>query len=230
MLNGKTTTTDEKDAPMRSFIAAAIALGLLSFIQMAEAQPRTEHVQFPRGTSGTTLQGRVKGDESIDYQLSLRGGQPVSVVLHSHNSSLYFNVIAPSAQEAMFVGSMSGNHFSGIVPDSGAYTIRVYLMRNAARRGETAAFTMEVHADSAHGGAGATPPAPGIVPGDLADLVGARGSSGETQLAARGYASARTQGLTHYWWHAASRSCVRVVTADGRYASVLAAPDAACGH
>lgn len=231
MLNVKTTIGAEKAAPMRFSVALAVALGLLALSPMAQAQPRTEQVQFPRGTSGTTLQGRVTGDESIDYRLSLRGGQPVSVVLHSHNSSLYFNVIAPSAQEAMFIGSMSGNRFSGIVPDSGAYTIRVYLMRNAARRGETAAFTMDVHADPAHGGAAATPqPAPGIVPGDLADLVGARGSSGETQLAARGYASARTQGLTHYWWHAASRSCVRVVTADGRYASVLAAPDAACGH
>ena len=90
---------------------------------------------------------------------------------------------------------------------------------------------LEVHADPAPGAAAATPsPGPGIVPGDLADLVGARGASGETQLATRGYASARTQGLTQYWWHAASRSCVRVVTADGRYASILAAPNSACGH
>lgn len=219
---------------MRRIILAGLALWLLSPLPEAEAQQRTEQVQFARGTSGTTLQGRVTGDDGVDYRLSLRGGQALSVVLHSHNSSLYFNVIAPAAQEAMFVGSLSGNHFSGTVPASGDYTLRVYLMRNAARRGETAAFTMEVRAEAVHGAAGATPApdllAQRIVPGDLADLVGARGSSGETQLSARGYASARIQGMTQYWWHAASRSCVRVVSADGRYASILAASDAVCGH
>ncbi|NKE44383.1 hypothetical protein HB662_06310 [Roseomonas frigidaquae] len=219
---------------MRRAIVAGLALCLLATVPDAGAQQHTKQVQFAHGTSGTTLQDRVTGDDGLDYRLSLRSGQPLSVVLHSHNSSLYFNVIAPAAQEAMFVGSLSGNRFSGTVPASGDYTIRVYLMRNAARRGETAAFTLDVRADPVHGAAGATPApdrlAQGIVPGDLADLVGARGSSGETQLSARGYASARTQGLTHYWWHGASQSCVRVVTADGRYASILAAPNAACGH
>ena len=43
----------------------------------------------------------------------------------------------------MFVGSTSGNRFSGVLPTDGDYAIRVYLMRNAARRNESA----RLHAD-----------------------------------------------------------------------------------
>ncbi|MBN7756698.1 hypothetical protein JYP46_07725 [Nitratireductor aquimarinus] len=65
-------------------------------------------------------------------------------------------------------------------------------------------------------------------PADIADLVGARGAGGETQLMARGYTLARTQGLTAYWWKASTGTCARVVTADGRYQTVAAASAADC--
>jgi hypothetical protein len=45
---------------------------------------------------------------------------------------------------AIFVGSTSGNRFEAELPADGEYTIRVYLMRNAARRNETANYTLEV--------------------------------------------------------------------------------------
>lgn len=62
----------------------------------------------------------------------------------------------------------------------------------------------------------------------VADLVDARGSSGESELMKRGYASARTQGLTAYWWHPAG-ACVRVVTSQGRYKTVQETAAADCG-
>jgi hypothetical protein len=73
-----------------------------------------------------------------------------------------------------------------------------------------------------------TPPPPAAAP-SVADLVGARASSGESEFQARGYTPARTRGLTAYWWHA-SGTCVRAVTANGRYATVAAARPADCGH
>jgi hypothetical protein len=42
------------------------------------------------------------------------------------------------------VGSTSGNRFEAELPADGVYTIRVYLMRNAARRNETARYTLDV--------------------------------------------------------------------------------------
>lgn len=62
----------------------------------------------------------------------------------------------------------------------------------------------------------------------VADLVDARGSSGEMELNNRGYSPARTQGLTTYWWHPAG-ACVRVVTSQGRYKTVQSTAAADCG-
>jgi uncharacterized protein YgiM (DUF1202 family) len=58
------------------------------------------------------------------------------------NASAYFNITAPGATEALHVGSIAGNSFAGILPTSGDYAVEVYLMRNAARRGESAELTI----------------------------------------------------------------------------------------
>ena len=71
------------------------------------------------------------------------------------------------------------------------------------------------------------PPPPKSAP-SVADLVDARGSSGEMELQKRGYSSARTRGLTTYWWHPAG-ACVRVVTSQGQYKTVQETAAADCG-
>ena len=43
-------------------------------------------------------------------------------------------------EEALFVGSVSGERFEASLPSAGEYRIRVYLMRNAARRNATASY------------------------------------------------------------------------------------------
>ena len=40
--------------------------------------------------------------------------------------------------------STSGNEFEGTLPKSGDYKIRVYMMRNAARRDETANYRLKM--------------------------------------------------------------------------------------
>jgi len=71
-------------------------------------------------------------------------------------------------------------------------------------------------------------PPPARTAPSVADLVDARGSSGEMELEKRGYSSARTRGLTTYWWHPAG-ACVRVVTSQGRYKTVQETAAADCG-
>jgi hypothetical protein len=44
----------------------------------------------------------------------------------------------------MFVGSTSGGSFTGVLPADGDYTIRVYLVRAAARRNESSDYTLTV--------------------------------------------------------------------------------------
>lgn len=68
-------------------------------------------------------------------------------------------------------------------------------------------------------------PAPSV-----ADLRGARASSGESEMQTRGFAVARQRGLTAYWLHAPSGSCVRTVTSGGRYTTVDSVPASNCGR
>jgi hypothetical protein len=59
----------------------------------------------------------------------------------------------------------------------------------------------------------------------LTDLVGARGSSGESELQRRGFRNVDgfKSGTTSYtiWWNGGTGQCVQVATADGRYDSIM---------
>ena len=69
----------------------------------------------------------------------------MSVKLKSSNAANYFNVLPPGSQDvAIIVGSSDGNEWSGSLETDGEYTVRVYLMRSAARRNETASYTLTV--------------------------------------------------------------------------------------
>jgi hypothetical protein len=70
-------------------------------------------------------------------------------------------------------------------------------------------------------------PAPPAAP-SVADLVGARATAGQRQLAARGYRMARARGLTRYYAHAPSQSCIRVQIANGRYRAIESEPVTSC--
>jgi len=67
----------------------------------------------------------------------------------------------------------------------------------------------------------------------LQSLVGARGSSGESELNSRGYqfiSSGPAKGGKHaFWWSQSAQSCVRVTTRDGRYSNIIDRPALFCG-
>jgi hypothetical protein len=128
-------------------IAAALLLVLPVVGAAASTDPdhRAERVRFAKGATSTVIKGQIKGDRYIDYQVRAGAGQTLSVEMKTGNASSYFNILAPdSGDVAMFVGSTSGNHFSGVLPTDGDYAIRVYLMRNAARRNESASYALTV--------------------------------------------------------------------------------------
>ena len=111
----------------------------------ADSGARSESVHFTKGAISTVIKGQIKGDHYIDYQVRAGAGQTLSVEMKTGNASSYFNILPPgSGDVAMFIGSTSGDRFSGVLPTDGDYHIRVYLMRNAARRNEVANFTLTV--------------------------------------------------------------------------------------
>ncbi|KPF77315.1 hypothetical protein IP68_01205 [Blastomonas sp. AAP25] len=130
-----------------SIAALAVSATALPIAAIAQApMPKPERVQFAKGASSKAIKGTIKGDQSRLFVVNLRAGQKVSVKLVTSNASNYFNVTAPGAQQAMFIGSSAGTSFQDTVPSSGDYTIDLYLMRNAARRNETANFTITIGA------------------------------------------------------------------------------------
>lgn len=122
-----------------------LALVLLSAVPV-EAQPsiKRQQIQFKKGETGATIKGTIKGEQIIDYKLRAGAGQAMVVQFKPSNPSAYFNVMAPGSDEAIHIGSSAGNEFSGDLKASGEYTIRVYLMRNAARRNEGSSYTLDV--------------------------------------------------------------------------------------
>lgn len=124
-----------------------LALAVLTATPTLADEVRRETVHFAAGSSGSTIDGTVKGYQSVQYALGLTAGQKLSVQLDPSNSSLYFNVTAPGADAAMYNSSINGNSTSVTIPSSGNYVIDVYLMRNAARRGETANYTLTLYAE-----------------------------------------------------------------------------------
>ncbi|MNH49328.1 hypothetical protein D3C85_596960 [compost metagenome] len=106
----------------------------------------SETIQFARGASSATRRATITGYETRTYLLNLRAGQRLTVGMQTSNRSSYFNVTAPGAHEALFNGSTGGSSYAGRTQASGVYKIEVYLMRNAARRGENARYTLTVGA------------------------------------------------------------------------------------
>jgi hypothetical protein len=105
----------------------------------------TRPLQFAKGASSATVTDSLTGEKTIDYKLRAKAGQTMSVTLKTSNAANYFNVLPPGSRDvALFVGSTSGNEWTGPLPADGEYTIRVYLMRSAARRNEAAKYTLTV--------------------------------------------------------------------------------------
>jgi hypothetical protein len=126
-------------------LSLALMLGLAA---PAFADDVKRHVvHFAAGTSGTTVHGHLKGYESVQYVLGVTAGQKMDVQLDSKNTSLYFNITGPGASAAMYNSSIDGNGTSVTIPSSGNYVVDVYLMRNAARRDETAKYTLTLYVE-----------------------------------------------------------------------------------
>ena len=65
-------------------------------------------------------------------------------------------------------------------------------------------------------------------PRDIGDLVGSRAPGAETQMQNRGYRDTGMRGGAQYWWNSSTKTCARVVVAEGRYASVTNASASDC--
>ena len=130
---------------MRTLMASILCLVVFYGVARAADDIRKEEVHFKKGGSGTTITGMVKGRQTVDYQLRAGAGQTLAVTFKPSNLSAYFNVLPPGSNDvAIFVGSTFGNLFENVLPTDGVYTLRVYLMRSAARRNESSDYKLVI--------------------------------------------------------------------------------------
>jgi len=127
-----------RNAALLLVVAATAAFATA---QAAEAI-RKEDVRLVKGAAAATIKGRLQGGQIVDYRVRAAAGQALVVTLRKSNPQNYFNVLPPGSSDvAMFVGQ-DGRDYKGVLPADGDYTVRVYLMRPAARRNETSNYTL----------------------------------------------------------------------------------------
>lgn len=130
---------------LRAPLLAAALLFLAAPAALAQRDIRTERVQFERGANSAVIEDSIAGYDIVDYVLGAREGQYMNVSMATDNGGNYFNILAPGEDEvAMFNGSIGENQYEGILPESGDYKARVYMMRSAARRNEVANYRLEM--------------------------------------------------------------------------------------
>ena len=141
----------------RRALACALLIAFLPSLAAAANGIREERVRFAKGANSATVEGTLRGDQTVDYVLGASKGQTMNVSLATKHGATYFNILAPGQKEAaFFIGSTSGNQFEGVLPATGDYRIRVYMMRSAARRNEVAPYRLEMivsgaaHAAASH--------------------------------------------------------------------------------
>ncbi len=128
-------------------IAAAVLGGGAS---SALAQD-SSRIQFQPGSTSTTINGTIVGDEYRDYVLSARAGQTIVVSLGvtatNGIGSAFFNIL-PAGQDfpALYNGSTDDDGRAEVtLPESGDWAIRVYLMGNDRDAGRTVGYSIDVY-------------------------------------------------------------------------------------
>lgn len=139
----------------------ALALALPAGQALAGDGIRSETVLFQKGKTGATVKGALTGREVVDYRVRGVAGQIMDVSLKWNRAPAFFNVLPPGEETALYNGSSAGERFSGALPKSGEYTIRVYLTGDARSSGKTAQYTLDIDISDrpASAAAGSAPPA-----------------------------------------------------------------------
>jgi hypothetical protein len=131
-------------APLAFVAVGFLTIGLHARAGMAQTAIERQRVVFRTGADSSLVKGQLKGDQTIDYILRAGAGQTLAVDLKGSNLQNYFNVLAAGTDNALFIGSSSGNSFRGLLPSDGDVRVRVYLMRPAARRHESSSYSLRM--------------------------------------------------------------------------------------
>lgn len=129
---------------MNKAMIYSLALTLACSTCWAAEQVTTAPVSFAKGANSAQAKGIFKGYDSVQYTLSAKSGQRLTVRI-TGNSNANFNVFAPGdkpGQSSALGSGGVGADWTGALPASGKYTVQVFQMRASARRGEAVPYTI----------------------------------------------------------------------------------------
>lgn len=132
-------------------VSTLLATGILGIFLSSAAvaeDPVPQRVQFDPGTTGTTLEGEIRGYDVDRYVLGARAGQVLTVELATEHGGTSFLVYQPGAlpgRDAAWGGpTFAGSPgFVGTLEQDGDVLLQVAMERAAARRTETASYTLK---------------------------------------------------------------------------------------
>lgn len=129
---------------MHKYLTTLVCALLLQGSAWAADPVRHEAVELAQGAPARTLAGKIKGYATVEYSIAAPANSKLDIKLNSAHPSLYFNVAAEGSDQAIFVGSRDGAHFNAGVSAATRYKVTVYLMRNAARKNQTASYQLAI--------------------------------------------------------------------------------------
>ena len=131
---------------MRYFGAVILlTIGLALPVSDVDAQVKTR-LRFPAGASSTAVRGTIKGFAYRDYIVRANADQNLNVVVDSRTTQTVFSIFRPGGEN--LEGAVQTADFSGALPVTGDYVIRVGMMRAAARRPRSVSnFTLKISID-----------------------------------------------------------------------------------
>ena len=131
---------------IRSSIAIAVIFAaVVLFAGETEAQVKTR-LRFPAGASSTAVKGTIRGYAYRDYIVRANADQTIATSVASTNRYTILTIFRPDGDN--LDGAAQMGEFSGTLPVTGDYVIRVGMMRTGARRpGAVSNFTLKVSID-----------------------------------------------------------------------------------
>jgi len=131
---------------MKKSLKRIVMVLLVILPMITYSQVTTKKVVFPRGKSGTTIKGVCKGEQTIEYILSLGPNQALAVDMKTNVNACYFNLIAPNGDFLLAGEREDLKKFKATVTAPGDYKIQVYNMRSVARKGTPSSYTLTISA------------------------------------------------------------------------------------
>jgi hypothetical protein len=119
---------------------------LFTFFLFSDISAQSKvRVRFAGGATSATVKGKIAGYKYIDYIVGAKGGQTMSVLLKSAHSGCSFVIFYSNMENVEDATDVTEFTRKLVVDDN--YVVRVLLPRSAARRKESAGFSLKFRID-----------------------------------------------------------------------------------